>query len=121
MTQRRGIRIPLSEAAWQHILEALNENASVGCKECERIASYISKELGLESRLKHSDRPPEGWWRWNIKDPVGYARSLRVQVVEWEGYEELTVERLQMAIEEDSGEPIGVEECADILKRLVRE
>jgi hypothetical protein len=59
----------------------------------------------------HWGTPPKGWWRWNIRNPYSYAKSMRRQV----GRKALTPKRLKVAIEEDSGQTVSLKECGDIL------
>lgn len=54
-------------------------------------------------------------WHTNIPSIKFYIECMRTQVLECEGME-LTAERLRIAIEEDSYEPISVEECRRLLK-----
>jgi hypothetical protein len=54
------------------------------------------------------------FWRTNIPDIQVYIQHLRGQVREIEG-RKLTPARLKVAIEEDSFEPITMEECTELL------
>ena len=56
------------------------------------------------------------FWRTNIPDIQVYIQHLREQVRETEG-RELTPARLKVTIEEDSFEPIRIEECMELLKK----
>ena len=73
--------------------------------------------LRYKPKRGERDRPPKGFWRWNIRNPYQYARGLKVQVEKWEG-KKLTARRLQQAIEEDSHDKISLRQCQLILKRV---
>ncbi len=60
----------------------------------------------------HKYQPDPGWWACNIPDIRKYIETLRQQVAP----EDLTPERLQQAIEEDTYGKIDLAECRVLLQ-----
>ena len=59
---------------------------------------------------------PRGWWRWNIKNPYSYAKSMARQVEKFDK-KKLTPSRLRVAIAEDSHQSISVADCRAIMRK----
>ena len=59
---------------------------------------------------------PKGWWRWNIKNPYSYAKSMARQLAKWDKVK-MSPSRLKVAIEEDSHQGISVKDCRAIMRK----
>lgn len=74
------------------------------------------KRTEATEKQRHG-RPGRGWWRWNIRNPYSYARSM-IKQVERQERRLLSPSRLKVAIEEDSGQTISVADCRAILRKI---
>ncbi len=61
-------------------------------------------------------KPPKRWWRWNIRNPYVYTRSLSRQSENWYG-KFLSPTHLRSAIIEDSGEAISLADAKAIMRK----
>jgi len=59
---------------------------------------------------------PQGYWRWNIKNPYTYAKSLAKQVKSY-GKGKMSPSRLREGIMEDSHQGISVADCRAIMRK----
>lgn len=72
--------------------------------------------MDLVAKRTAAKDAPKGYWRWNIRDPYAYARSLARQVKQHEGVA-LTPSRLRAAVREDSHQSISVADCRAIMRK----
>jgi len=59
---------------------------------------------------------PQGYWRWNIRNPYTYARTLARELKRYKE-KKMTPSRLKLAIEEDSHQSISVKDSRAIMRK----